>query len=115
MWFFLIKSILGAIVGQSTNAWFKKTKMGMWFYKKVDGWYNWAAKRYDLDILSKEEKLIKRFPNLMTKINKLEDNQAKLKLELVKIKNGDHSLSRKSDLKKICNELNQMIKDPLFD
>ena len=39
----------------------------------------------------------------------------KSKKKLVKIKNGDHSLSRKSDLKKICNELNQMIKDPLFD
>ena len=31
--------------------------------------------------------------------------------KLFKIKNGDHSLSRKSDLKKICNELNYMIKD----
>ena len=31
--------------------------------------------------------------------------------KLVKIKNGDHSLSRKSDLKKICNELGYMIKD----
>ena len=39
----------------------------------------------------------------------------KYKKKLVKIKNGDHSLSKKSDLKKICNELNQMIKDPLFD
>ena len=55
MYFFLVKSILGAVVGQSTNAWFKKTKMGIWFYKKVDSWYNWAAKRYDLDILTKEE------------------------------------------------------------
>ena len=32
------------------------------------------------------------------------------KKKLFKIKNGDHSLSRKSDLKKICNELNYMIK-----
>ena len=33
----------------------------------------------------------------------------KSKKKLIKIKNGDHSLSRKSDLKKICNELNYMI------
>tara|TARA_Y100000590_G_scaffold432038_1_gene547580 strand:+ start:2360 stop:3118 length:759 start_codon:yes stop_codon:yes gene_type:complete len=32
------------------------------------------------------------------------------KKKLIKIKNGDHSLSRKSDLKKICNELSLMIK-----
>ena len=31
------------------------------------------------------------------------------KKKLIKIKNGDHSLSRKSDLKKICNELNYML------
>ena len=37
----------------------------------------------------------------------------KSKKKLIIIKNGDHSLSRKSDLKKICNELNQMIKDHL--
>ena len=86
MWFFLVKSILGAIVGQSTNAWFKKTKMGIWFYKKVDGWYNWAAKRYDLDVLTKEEKLIKKFPALTAKINKLEDEIAKLKVEQVKLR-----------------------------
>ena len=29
--------------------------------------------------------------------------------KMIKINNGDHSLSRKSDLKKICNELNSMI------
>ena len=35
----------------------------------------------------------------------------KSKKKLIKIKNGDHSLSRKSDLKKICNELNYMLKN----
>tara|TARA_Y100000590_G_scaffold450778_2_gene591040 strand:- start:1123 stop:1893 length:771 start_codon:yes stop_codon:yes gene_type:complete len=33
----------------------------------------------------------------------------KSKKKLIKIKNGDHSLSRKSDLKKICKELEYMI------
>ena len=31
------------------------------------------------------------------------------KRKLIIVKNGDHSLSKKSDLKKICNELNHMI------
>ena len=86
MWFFLVKSIVGAIVGQSTNTWFKKTKMGMWFYKKMDSCYNWAAKRYDIDVLAKEEKEIKKFPALTTKIDKLEDQVAKLKVEITKIR-----------------------------
>tara|TARA_Y100000590_G_scaffold427240_1_gene537146 strand:+ start:59 stop:817 length:759 start_codon:yes stop_codon:yes gene_type:complete len=33
------------------------------------------------------------------------------KKKLIKIKNGDHSLSRKSDLKKICKELYTLIKN----
>ena len=33
----------------------------------------------------------------------------KSKKKLIKIKNGDHSLSRKSDLKKICKELDKII------
>ena len=33
----------------------------------------------------------------------------KAKKKLIKVKNGDHRLSRKSDLKKICAELNLMI------
>ena len=32
----------------------------------------------------------------------------KSKKKLIKVKNGDHSLSRKSDLKRICRELNYM-------
>ena len=40
------------------------------------------------------------------KIFKISKNSVK---KLVKIKNGDHSLSRKNDLKKICNGLNQML------
>tara|TARA_Y100000590_G_scaffold463683_1_gene631070 strand:- start:885 stop:1646 length:762 start_codon:yes stop_codon:yes gene_type:complete len=33
------------------------------------------------------------------------------KKKLIKIKNGNHSLSRKNDLKKICHELNRMVKN----
>ena len=36
-------------------------------------------------------------------------NCIKTKKKLIKVKNGNHSLSRKSDLKKICSELNNMI------
>ena len=44
--------------------------------------------------------------NLSKKIFKI---CKKSKKKLIKIKNGDHSLSRKSDLKKIYNELNYML------
>ena len=72
MWFWAVTSIAGAILGQSTNSWFRKTKMGVWFYAKVDQCYNWAAKRYNIQVLSKEEKLMTKFPNLMKRIKRLE-------------------------------------------
>jgi len=46
--------------------------------------------------------------NLSRKILKI---CKKSKKKLIKIKNGNHSLSRKSDLKKICNELNYILKN----
>ena len=46
--------------------------------------------------------------NLSKKILKI---CKKSKRKLIKIKNGNHSLSRKSDLKKICNELNYMMRN----
>ena len=46
--------------------------------------------------------------NLSKKILKI---CKKSKKKLIKIKNGNHSLSRKGDLKKICNELNYMLKN----
>ena len=45
--------------------------------------------------------------NLSKKILKICKKSQK---KLIKIKNGNHSLSRKGDLKKICNELNYMLK-----
>tara|TARA_B100001013_G_scaffold340202_1_gene263141 strand:- start:962 stop:1327 length:366 start_codon:yes stop_codon:yes gene_type:complete len=39
----------------------------------------------------------------------------KSRKKLVIIKNGDHSLSRKKDLKKICDELKDMIKNNILE
>ena len=86
MWFWLISAIAGSILGNAADSWFSQTKLGIWFYKKVDKCYNWAAKRYDLDVLTKEEKLIKKFPLLSKRINKLEDEIAKIKVEQVKLR-----------------------------
>ena len=61
LWFFILKASASAILGQSTNAWFKKTKVGIWFYAKVDAFYTWAAKRYDIEIATKEERAMKKY------------------------------------------------------
>ena len=72
MWFFIMKAIAGSILGQATNTWFKKTKAGVWFYNKIDQWYNWAAKRYDIQISSEEEKKMAKFPALKKRLDEIE-------------------------------------------
>tara|TARA_B100000809_G_C15128948_1_gene527540 strand:- start:944 stop:1186 length:243 start_codon:yes stop_codon:yes gene_type:complete len=64
MWFFLIKAIAGGIIGNATANWFRDTKLGVWFYNKIDSLYNWAAKRYHVKLLTDEEKQMKKFPAL---------------------------------------------------
>ena len=49
-----------------------------------------------------------KFSKKILKISK------KAKKKLIKIKNGNHSLSRKNDLKKICAELKNMIFEYLY-
>ena len=45
MWFWIISAIAGSILGGATESWFAETKFGIWFYKKVDQIYTWAAKK----------------------------------------------------------------------
>jgi hypothetical protein len=81
MYFFLIKAIAGSIVGDASAEWFKKTKIGIWVYNKVERVYNWAAKRYDIKIATVEEELLKKYPNMMNRITNLEQRLITLEEE----------------------------------
>ena len=48
MWFWIITSIAGAILGNAADSWFADTKLGIWFYKKVDNVSTWASKKLGL-------------------------------------------------------------------
>ena len=73
LYWWALSSITGSILGSATNAWFKKTKMGRWFYKKIENWYTWAANRYGFEILKAEDKWRKKFPNVAREIKYLEE------------------------------------------
>lgn len=78
MWFFLISSIAGAIIGSATDSWFRDTKLGIWFYNKLDSIYTWASARYGLKLLTDEENRMAKFPQLSKKLESLEHRLAKL-------------------------------------
>tara|TARA_B100000965_G_C19132241_1_gene558014 strand:- start:201 stop:470 length:270 start_codon:yes stop_codon:yes gene_type:complete len=82
-WLFILtlKSILSSIIGSSFYQWFKNTKMGVWFQVKMDNCMEWVAKRYDIEIASREEKWLAQYPLLAKRIVDLEKEVAKLKKE----------------------------------
>ena len=72
MWFWLISAIAGSIIGSATESWFRDTKLGIWFYNKVDQIYTWANKKYGLKLLRDEEDRMKKFPQLSKRLETLE-------------------------------------------
>jgi len=68
------KAILSSVIGSSFYKWWEDTKMGVWFQDKL------AATLYklDWDMLEKEDKWKKAYPNLAHRIQFLEDNLAYL-------------------------------------
>ena len=72
MWFWLISAIASSIIGSATESWFRDTKLGVWFYNKVDRIYTWANKRYGLKLLTDEEDRMKKFPQLTKRLETLE-------------------------------------------
>ena len=74
-----LKSILSSIIGSSFYQWFKNTKMGVWFQVRLDNLMDWVAKRYDIEIASREEKWLAQYPLLAKRIVDLEKEVAKLK------------------------------------
>ena len=72
MWFWLISAIAGSIIGSATDSWFRDTKMGVWFYAKIDQLYTWASKRDGIKILTDEEKRMKKFRQLEQRLQRIE-------------------------------------------
>ena len=81
MWVFLISSITSSIIGMAAEGWFKDTKLGVWFYKKVDNVSTWASKKLGLRILQDEETWKKKYPNVSKKLDELEAKINKLEKE----------------------------------
>ena len=81
MWFWLISSVASSILGSAANSWFADTKLGMWFYKKIDDVSTWASKKLGLKVLQDEDNWKKKYPNVSKHIDDLEARIKKLEKE----------------------------------
>ena len=79
--FWIISSIASSIIGMAAESWFADTKLGVWFYRKVDNVSTWASKNLGLKILQNETNWKKKYPNVSDKIDKLEARINKLEKE----------------------------------
>jgi len=80
MWFWLISSITSSILGSAANSWFADTKLGMWFYKKIDDVSTWASKKLGLKVLQDEDNWKKKYPNVSKHIDDLEARIERLEI-----------------------------------
>ena len=81
MWFWIISSIAGGILGNAADSWFADTKLGIWFYKKVDNVSTWASNKLGLKVLQDEDNWRKKYPNVSKKLDDLEARINKLEKE----------------------------------
>ena len=72
MWFWAISAIAGSILGSATDSWFRDTKLGVWFYAKMDSLYSWAAERYGIKLITDEQKQMAKFPELAKRLDSIE-------------------------------------------
>ena len=72
MLLWIISSITSSIIGMAAESWFADTKLGVWFYKKVDNVSTWASKKLGLKILQDEQNWKVKYPNVALKIDNLE-------------------------------------------
>ena len=81
LYFWIISNIAGSILGSATNSWFADTKLGRWFYRKVDNVSTWASKKLGLKVLQDENNWKKKYPNVALRIEELEARIKKLEKE----------------------------------
>ena len=72
MWFFIISSIAGSILGSAADSWFADTRMGRWFYRKTDELATWATKKLNIKILKDENNWKTKYPNVAKRLFDLE-------------------------------------------
>jgi hypothetical protein len=80
IWVFILKACLTGVIGSAFYAWFKTTRMGVWFDKKLDSLMNRISGRLDIEVLKKNKKAFKKLPvEIQMQQDRLIDIEKRLK------------------------------------
>ena len=75
MYWFLIRSIVSAVLGSQFYKWYASTKIGIYFQNRIDQFLEYIAEKYDIEIIKKQSKFEKDYPLMMKRIEALENRQ----------------------------------------
>ena len=75
MYWFLIKSILSAVLGSQFYQWYASTKIGIYFQNRIDQFLEYIAKKYDITLMKKQSRFERDYPLMMERIEALENRQ----------------------------------------
>ena len=72
MYWFLIKSILSAVLGSQFYQWYASTKVGIYFQNRIDQFMEYISKKYNITLIKKQSKFERDYPLMMERIRALE-------------------------------------------
>ena len=86
IWIFIAKAVLTGIIGSSFYVWFKTTRMGIWFNKKLDTLMTRVVNRCDVEVLKKQEKQVNKMPDIvLERLNTIEEQIGNMSKRMAKI------------------------------
>ena len=75
MYWFLVKSILSAVLGSQFYKWYASTKIGIYFQNRIDQFMEYISKKYNISLMKKQSNFERDYPLVMKRIETLENKQ----------------------------------------
>ena len=72
MYWFLIRSIVSAVLGSQFYKWYASTKIGIYFQNRIDQFMEYVSNKYHIELIKKQSKFEQDYPLMMERIEKLE-------------------------------------------
>ena len=73
MYWFLLRSIMSAVLGRQFYKWYATTNIGIYFQNRIDQFMEYISQKYDIELIKKQSKFEQDYPLMMKRIEKLEE------------------------------------------
>ncbi len=102
MYWFLIRSIVSAVLGSQFYKWYASTKIGIYFQNRIDQFMEYVSNKYHIELIKKQSKFEQDYPLMMERIEKLEkwahpDRKREFNRKIREIKHRTEALENRQD------------------